>query len=185
MKRLSVAVALACAFPSLVAAGDKPVRVGWNAILNEPYAKCVYLEVSGPAAARAKLLKDAKAQYKEASPEQLQATDDHVQLAVITFPSLECSKVVPVELIFVDKAADKPALRLPLTTDTEEVKSDTGATWSRNNGLASLEVSKFREALAAGKFKVVVALKDGSSQEVISGLGQTTWTGSHTAKVVQ
>jgi hypothetical protein len=180
--------ALACAafFAFTASAEQKPIRTGFNSINGQPYNFCSYLEVTGPAAAKASMLKRAKEQYREVDQAALAAVNDHVVVRVVTLADRDCSGWEPSELLFVDKKLDEPALRLPLDADTTVLRNGYGASWTSTDGIATVPLSEFKEALSAGNFKVLEILKSGKTVEIksSSGMGKSTWSGDHTAKAL-
>jgi len=171
---MTVFLALLPVFPG----GPEPLRRGMAA------RGCVYLEVTGPAAARALILKRAKEQYREPDPELLATAAARVIVRVGTAGTAPCTRYVPAELIFVDKKTDTPALRLPLDADTTVIQNGFGATWSSTDGVAIVELARFRQVLGVGKFKVLAVMKSGETTEIKAGLGTVAWSGEQTEQVV-
>ncbi len=183
MKKLIVVAVAFLACPAL-AGEPKPIRTGWNSMIGAPYGRCMYLEITGPRAARVLILKRAKEQYREADPEALAAVADRVVVRVATLADRTCAAFIPKEVIFVSKKTDAPSLRLDLSTDTAVLQNGFGATWTSTDGVAVVPAEQFKAALSEGKFKVVVVAASGETQEIKSGMGQTTWSGDHTSKVL-
>jgi len=183
MKRLPGAFALFLVSGFAEAGEPKPVKTGWNSMTGHPYDFCSYLEVTGPEAAKALILKRAKEQYREADPQALAAVEGKVVVRFATMGEVRCSRLVPKEMIFVNKATDKPVLRLPMDADTTSLQNGFGATWTSTDGVATVPVEEFKTALGEGKFNILVVLASGDTLEMKAGLGNQMWSGGHTKKV--
>jgi len=161
-----------------------PVKGGWSTMKSAPYNRCSYLEVTGPAAAKAQILRQAKRVYREPDPDALAAVEGQVLVRIVTLTERQCT-TVPKEVIFVDKKSDKPALRLSLKPQTIALQNGFGATWASTDGIATLPIEEFRAALRDGKFKVVVVDAGGATSEIKGGgIGMPPpWSGDHTLRV--
>lgn len=165
-------------------AEPKPVRTGWNSMMGQPYG-CMYLEVTGPSAAKALIMKRAKEQYRDPDQAAIEAVADRVVVRASAISERRCAGRVPRELIFVSKKTDRPALRLPVMADTVTLQNGFGATWTTGDGVAVVQAAEFKAALGDGGFKVLVVLESGATEEIKSGIGQSTWSGDHTRKALE
>jgi hypothetical protein len=162
----------------------EPIRRGWNAFNGVPYNSCSWLVVTGPAAARQKIIEQAKQKYSEADPSRLASVQNKVFVEILTVAERQkgCSNRTFTEVIFVDKDTDKPVLRLPVESREIALSNGFGANWNANDGVAVANFEEFTTTLR-GKYHVVVVYADGGTARIGQGAGQTVWSANETSKV--
>jgi len=180
---LFVAVLTVVGIMPLPAAGQEAIRRGWNSMQGEPYHPCLWLVVTGPAAAAENYVEQTKNAYREPDLERLARMQDQVFIEIRTITERgACSNRIMEEVIFVDKDTDQPTLRFPLESVEIALSNGFGANWEANDGIAIADFAEFKSALSEN-YHVVVVYEDGGTERIGQGFRQTVWSGGETRKL--
>lgn len=181
-----VAIAVLVAIPASAQKAE-PIRRGLLSTMygTEPFNQCNWMVVTGPEAAKQRILDQAKKAYTEADPERLAGIENKVFVEMLTSAKLQqgCSNRTMKEVVFVDKKTDTPRLRLPLESRESVWSNAFGATWNSDDGVAVADLAEFKTTLAKGTFRVIVVYADGGTKEISHGAGRSAWSEDETKKV--